>query len=228
MTNLIVTITGPSSSGKTVLSHLLRDNGLEPLVSTTTRPPRQREVNGKDYHFVTPEHFQDKLDRNEFIENVVYDDNHYGICVEEARRAFGLGKPAVLVAEPEGVRQIHAYAQAQGWDTLRIFVNNPPEVLTERMLDRFHEDTVHLEAGSPAYNAKRHTHGQRIVKVMGFEQENWVKPAMENPGAYDRVFHTFNDGNQASVLAEVLQRIREVSNGLAQGDGASPKRINRP
>ena len=138
----IITITGPSGSGKTVLSDLLRNHGLEPLISTTTRSPRKGEIDGKDYNFITREQFFNDLKNEKFIENVDYNGVLYGVSVFEAERAFSLNKPAVLVAEPHGVEQIKKFAEQREWHVLRIFVDNPENVLLGRLLNRLLTDTT--------------------------------------------------------------------------------------
>jgi guanylate kinase len=135
--NLILTLTGPSTAGKTVLSELLEDRGFAALVSTTTRPIRKGEEDGVHYHFLNRKEFYDKLAKGEFIEYVEYDNNAYGICSAEAQKAFDNGKPAILVAEPHGSEQIHTFCQNHGWSSIRVFVNNPIPVLLDRLLRRF-------------------------------------------------------------------------------------------
>lgn len=143
---LIVTVTGPSGAGKTVLSYLLRDQGnCEPLISSTTRTKRQEETHGVDYYFETFDSFMDLVNRGEMIEHVEYGGNEYGISANEARRAFGMGKTAVLVAEPHGVEQIRTYCQERGWDVLNVFVNNPIELLVDRLLQRFDRDLKEVD-----------------------------------------------------------------------------------
>lgn len=135
-TPVIVTITGPSGSGKTVLSNLLADQGMRPLVSTTTRAPRAGEIDGKHYHFISKEKFSEELASGRFIENVEYNNTFYGVSVCEAEAAFSKGVPAVLVAEPHGVQQITDYAHTRGWHVLRVFVDNPDEILIGRLFNR--------------------------------------------------------------------------------------------
>lgn len=135
-TPVIVTVTGPSGSGKTVLSHLLADEGLRPLVSTTTRAPRASEVDGRDYHFMSKERFTELMESGAFIENIEYNNTFYGVSVEEAEKAFSQGRPAVLVAEPHGVQQIADYAHGRGWHVLRVFVDNPEDILIGRLFNR--------------------------------------------------------------------------------------------
>lgn len=139
-TPVIVTITGPSGSGKTVLSGLLAKTGMRPLVSTTTRAPRAGEIDGKHYHFISKEQFKEDYNAGLFIENVEYNNTYYGVSACEAQAAFSQGVPAVLVAEPHGVEQITDYAHLHGWHVLRVFVDNPEDVLIGRLFNRLLQD----------------------------------------------------------------------------------------
>lgn len=211
MKPIIVTITGPSSSGKTVLSKELAKNGFEPLISTTTRPMRKGEEHGRDYYFITPERFLEKLANGELIENVEYDGNYYGVTASEAIRSFEAGKPAVLVAEPNGCKQIYDLCQKRNWTVLRVFVNNPVPVLIDRMLRRFHEDTRELDPttadGSADLAKKVKTHGNRILKILDQEQKEWVQPAYDGSVKYDLIVDRF-DGNQAEVVQQVQDLVQ--------------------
>ncbi len=202
-TPLIVTVTGPSSAGKTVLStELAKNYGFEPLVSTTTRAPRKGEVHGKDYYFVSVAEFESLKANNGLIEEVEYHGNRYGVQASEVTRAFAEGKPAVLVAEPHGCEQIHHYCAERDWNALRVFVNNPIPVLIDRMLRRFYDDVSDLAPDSSAFQAKIDAHGGRITKILTQEQEEWVKPAYDKSVHYDLIIDRF-DGNQAEVAQQV-------------------------
>lgn len=135
-TPVIVTVTGPSGSGKTVLSGLLSKEGMRPLVSTTTRAPRAGEIDGKHYHFISKDQFEEDYKAGLFIENVEYNNTYYGVSACEAETAFSQGVPAVLVAEPHGVQQITDYAHLRGWHVLRVFVDNPEDILIGRLFNR--------------------------------------------------------------------------------------------
>lgn len=223
MKPIIVTITGPSSAGKTVLSHALAEVGFEPLVSTTTRAPRANEKNGRDYHFVTKAHFLDILRDGGMIENVEYDSHFYGVQASVAEKAFQQGKPAVLVAEPHGCHQIHELGSQRGWTVLRVFVNNPIPVLIDRMLKRFYEDVRTLDPANPAqaslFQSKVDSHGGRINKILGQEQEEWVKPAYDGRAEYDLIIDKFHD-NHAEVVQQVVAMVAQAN--------AEPEAPRRP
>ena len=103
---------GKSASGKSTLEKMLEKLGHNRIISYTTRPKRDGEVEGIDYHYVKPEMFQEMLDRNEFLESQEYRGWFYGvkndldldnedyICVIEPRGYFQvlekLGKEKVV------------------------------------------------------------------------------------------------------------------------------------
>lgn len=221
-TPVIVTLTGPSGAGKTFLANMLADQGFETLVSTTTRLKRREETDGKDYHFVSVEQF-DALDAaGKLIEHVVYGDNSYGISADEAQRAFNMGKPAVLVAEPHGVEQIHEYCTKRGWKVVRAFVNNPADILMSRLMERFMRDIHNLD---PADHSQAEMMAKKIedyagrLKNVRFEQENWVKPAYDGTVAYDLVVDEFNDNAEA-----IAEQVRNI----VQDVGGAPDRGRKP
>lgn len=138
--HILITITGPSGSGKTELSRRLSQQGLVPLVSSTTRFPRENEKHGVDYFYLSREEFQDALASGKFMEDVEYNGILYGVSVAEAERAFAQGAPAVLVAEPHGVEQITTYCHSRDWNVFRVFVDCDPNVLLGRLLTRLRND----------------------------------------------------------------------------------------
>ena len=98
-------ITGPSGVGKGTLIKLLleRSPGLQLSVSATTREPREGEVNGREYHFLSREDFDQRVRNGEFIEHAEYAGNRYGTLRSELERpADGI----VLEIEIQGARQV--------------------------------------------------------------------------------------------------------------------------
>ena len=88
----MLVISGPSGSGKTsICKRLLEDARVEFSVSTTTRAPRSGEVDGRDYHFVTPEAFRREIERGGFIEHAEVHGNMYGTPREPIQRAIEAG-----------------------------------------------------------------------------------------------------------------------------------------
>ncbi len=76
----------PSGSGKsTIVQHLMKlDLGLAFSISATSRAPRQGEADGREYHFISPEQFRQKISNNAFVEwEEVYPDQYYGTLRSE-------------------------------------------------------------------------------------------------------------------------------------------------
>jgi guanylate kinase len=132
----------PSGSGKTtIVQHLLQNNpDLGFSISASTRDRRGRkEQDGKDYHFLTPEEFKRRIDKNEFIEwEEVYEGNFYGTLRSEIERIWREGKNVVFDVDVKGGINLKKYF---GDKALAVFVKVPSiEVLRQRLMDRATED----------------------------------------------------------------------------------------
>ncbi len=128
----------PSGSGKTtIVKHLLTNNpDLGFSISASTRDKRGRtEEQGKDYHFLSPEEFKEKIDRNEFIEwEEVYAGNFYGTLKSEIERVWRDGKNVVFDVDVKGGISLKQYF---GDKALAIFVKVPSlEILEQRLSNR--------------------------------------------------------------------------------------------
>ena len=90
----MVLVTGPSGAGKSTLLKWLMDEDprLGFSVSCTTRSPREGEVDGRDYAFLTPEEFNERIRRGEFIEHANVHGNMYGTLRTPMEAALAAGK----------------------------------------------------------------------------------------------------------------------------------------
>ena len=82
---LLVVLSAPSGAGKTTLCQQLLEArpAFARAITCTTRPPRTGERDGVDYHFLTPEHFQERLDRGDFLEHATVYNRSYGTLRSE-------------------------------------------------------------------------------------------------------------------------------------------------
>jgi guanylate kinase len=103
-------VSAPSGAGKTSLVKALmaRDPDLRFSVSYTTRAPRANEVEGRDYHFVTGEVFEQMAARGEFLEHAQVFDHFYGTGLEAVRRGLAAGQRLLLEIDWQGARQVRA------------------------------------------------------------------------------------------------------------------------
>ncbi|PRY88976.1 guanylate kinase [Mongoliibacter ruber] len=133
-----IIFSAPSGSGKTtIVRHLIQKfPNLGFSISASTRDKRGRtEENGKDYYFLTPEEFKQKIDTNAFIEwEEVYEGNFYGTLKEEIQRLWDEGKHVIFDVDVKGGVNLKKYF---GDKALAIYVKVPSmEVLHDRLKDR--------------------------------------------------------------------------------------------
>ena len=105
---LIVVISGPSGAGKdsVVKALLKRDRKLCFVVTTTTRPMRQDEIQGRDYYFVSQSNFERMLSAGEFVEHAIVYGDHKGITRKDIQEAIGSGCDVVLRLDVQGAATI--------------------------------------------------------------------------------------------------------------------------
>ena len=142
----LVVFSAPSGSGKTtIVRHLLTVETL-PLafsISATTRAPRGKEINGKDYYFLSVEEFKDRIEQGHFLEwEEVYPNQYYGTLKSEVVRLWQSGKAVLFYLDVVGGLAIKRQFPKQ---TLAIFVQPPNlETLIERLKNRKTEDQIAL------------------------------------------------------------------------------------
>lgn len=107
---MLLVISAPSGAGKTSLIRALReqDPTLALSVSHTTRAPRPGEVDGVHYHFVSPEAFQEMVDRGAFLEHAEVFGRRYGTAEAEVRQRLARGEDLILEIDWQGARQVRA------------------------------------------------------------------------------------------------------------------------
>lgn len=105
----LLVVSGPSGSGKTTLCRRATDQSLCVYsISCTTRQPRAGEVNGVDYHFLTPEEFADKVEAGAFLEHAEVHGNCYGTLKADILDLLEQGKNVVMDIDVQGAAQVRA------------------------------------------------------------------------------------------------------------------------
>ncbi|ARO86679.1 guanylate kinase [Nitrosospira lacus] len=132
--NLFI-ISAPSGAGKTSLVKALLKTGIDLRlsVSYTTRPARPDEVDGRDYHFVSQDAFEQRLKQGEFIESAEVYGNYYGTSQKWIDETILSGHDILLEIDSQGMQQVRCVFP----DAVGIFVLPPsPEVLEARLRQR--------------------------------------------------------------------------------------------
>ncbi len=134
MANLFI-ITAPSGAGKTSLirAALDQDKAIRLSISHTTRPPRPGEVNGRDYHFISPAEFLAMREQALFIESAEVYGNYYGTSHAAINTLLGEGADVILEIDWQGAEQVRRlFPHAIG-----IFILPPSvDALLQRLRDR--------------------------------------------------------------------------------------------
>ena len=137
MDRKVIIFSAPSGAGKsTIVGHLLQKFPfLEFSVSATSRNPRGREQNGKEYYFYTKEEFEEKIRRGEFVEyEQVYEGMYYGTLRSEVERIWNKGNVIVFDIDVKGGVNLK---RLYGDHALSLFIQPPSvEVLRERLICR--------------------------------------------------------------------------------------------
>ncbi len=105
---LLIVISGPSGVGKDSVIKAMKERDLpfHFVVTTTSRPPRENEVHGVDYFFISPEEFTQMIEDDELLEHaIVYGDNK-GISKRQVRQALASGKDVVMRIDVQGAATI--------------------------------------------------------------------------------------------------------------------------
>lgn len=151
----VIVVMAPTGSGKgTLMNYALEViPDIYTAVSCTTRAMRPKEVEGKDYYFITKEEFSKKIQNGEFLEWAEYGLNRYGTLKNEILPTLEAGQVILVEMEIQGVKQLHkiipkenmtvVYIEAGGW-----------EVLKSRALNRAPIDKIELQKRYERYLAE--------------------------------------------------------------------------
>lgn len=136
-----IIFSAPSGAGKTtIVKHLLElDMGLEFSISACSRPPREQEVDGRDYYFMSVADFRKHIEQDDFLEwEEVYRDHYYGTLKSELDRIWSRQKHVVFDVDVIGGLNLKGYF---GQYALAIFVRPPSMQELEKRLRERSTDT---------------------------------------------------------------------------------------
>src|SRR5690606_25211002 len=138
MEGKLIIFSAPSGAGKTtIVKHLLKKfpDKLAFSISASTRQPRNNEVHGKDYYFISEETFLHRVAQKEFVEfEEVYSGTYYGTLRSEIERIWEQGK--IVIFDIDVIGGLHLKRKF-GKQALAIFVQPPSmDALIDRLRGR--------------------------------------------------------------------------------------------
>ncbi|TET40310.1 MAG: guanylate kinase [Dehalococcoidia bacterium] len=140
---LLIVLSGPSGVGKDVVLARMKELGypLHYTMTATTRPQREGESDGADYHFISPARFEEMVKRGELLEWAKVYGNRYGVPKHQVEEALGRGLDVIVKADVQGAATIKGVVP----QALLIFLAPPSmEQLEERLRQRKTESTIDL------------------------------------------------------------------------------------
>jgi len=136
---ILFVISAPSGTGKTTLCENLRATpDFIYSVSCTTRPPRPGEIDGADYHFLTKEDFQNRIQSGDMLEHALVHGNYYGTLKATVKEALTQGTDVLLDIDVQGASSIRQTDDPMVRDSLvDVFIMPPTlEELEKRLRKR--------------------------------------------------------------------------------------------
>jgi guanylate kinase len=192
----LLVLSSPSGAGKTTITRRLvaGDPGLALSVSVTTRPPRQGEVDGRDYLFIDRGRFDEMLSQGELLEHATVFGNCYGTPRGPIEKALAAGRDIVGDVDWQGTQQL---AKNVPNDLVSVFVLPPSLAALEARLGARAQDSAAVVASRMAKSAEEMSHWAEYDYVI-------INDTIEDAVAKARII----------VTAEQLRRVRQT--GLAE------------
>mgnify|MGYP003683017935 CR=1 FL=1 len=164
----LIVFAAPSGAGKTTIVHHLLgipELNLEFSISAASREKRGNEIDGKDYYFLSPTDFRQKIKNNEFLEwEEVYPENYYGTLQTEVDRICDAGKNVIFDIDVVGALRIKRKFPDE---TLTVFVE-PPSIneLIKRLKARNTEDDEKIDMRVAKAAVEMATAPQFDIRIM--------------------------------------------------------------
>ena len=165
---VLVVISGPSGVGKDATIRRMQGAGFPChfVVTTTTRPKREEEVEGLDYHFVSEAEFRELVERDEMLEHALVYGQYKGIPKARVREALASGQDVVLRVDVQGA----ATARSLVPQAVTIFLTAESEdALLERLRRRRTEDVPQLNRRMDTARAELGRVGEFKYRVVNRE-----------------------------------------------------------
>jgi guanylate kinase len=162
---LMFVLSSPSGAGKTTISRRILeiDKEITLSISVTTRTKRSNEIDGRDYHFITPPQYADMIIKDELLEHANVFDYQYGTPAKQVFNALDSGLDVLFDIDWQGTRQL---AQKSRTDLVSIFILPPSMPELERRLRTRAQDTDEVVAKRMAKATSEISHWQEYDYVI--------------------------------------------------------------
>jgi len=147
---LLLVVSGPAGSGKTTVCERMLEEfaSLSRVITSTSREPREGEVDGVDYYFFSPDQFERMIANGEFYEHAQVHGRHYGSLKREIDEKLARGTDLLLNVDVQGAA---AYRQAARESpelrgrVVTVFIQITPEQIRDRLEFRGSDDEAEIE-----------------------------------------------------------------------------------
>lgn len=132
----MLVLSSPSGAGKTTLARRLLETNSDFVmsVSATTRPPRENEIEGRDYYFVSTDEFDEMASNREFLESAIVFDHRYGTPSKPVAESLDRGSCVLFDIDWQGTQQLTENVRE---DVVTVFILPPSlEELARRLKSR--------------------------------------------------------------------------------------------
>ncbi len=172
---LLIVISGPSGAGKDTILQRMKERELpfHFVVTATTRPRRDNEIDGRDYFFVSKDEFARMIDEDELIEYAIVYGDYKGIPKQQVRDALASGKDVIMRIDVQGAESVRKLAP----EAMLIFITvDSEEELFNRLRERKTEtaDSLKLRMATARKELQRVTDFDYVVLNRDFHLDDTV------------------------------------------------------
>lgn len=163
--DIIIVLSAPSGAGKNTIEKKLlkRSKNLQKITTYTTRKPRGKEIDGKDYHFITKEKFEKMIKNNEFFEHaIIHKKYFFGSTKKQIEQVLSLKKDILFIIDVKGLSAIKKQKEYKN-KIVSIFILPPSfEIMKQRLIKRGRE-------GIDEINLRMQTAKQEIKEIKNYD-----------------------------------------------------------
>lgn len=177
-------VSGPAGAGKgTLVSRVrLRRPDLGLSVSATTRPPREGEIDGVSYHFLSDEEFTRRVEAGEFLEWAQVHDHRYGTLRSSVDVLLAAGTSVILEIDVQGAANVRRMYP----DCVLIFIEPPSmDILEQRLLARGSEDDESFRLRMSDARREMELAGSYDVRIVNDDLEEATQDLLHTMSSYE-------------------------------------------